>query len=118
MVRMIVERARNLNFTLITGNKQRKFRCLKNGVPQGSLLAHIFLSSIAYIRFGFHIFQKLCLCGLSKLVALFLELEGLGGDFKSKHDHIFTFSPHLNVKGLSLKDGHGSFLYKEPRSQT
>ena len=40
MVRMIMELVRNQSFTLTTGdNKQSRLHCLKNGVPQGSVLA-------------------------------------------------------------------------------
>ena len=42
MVRMIMEIVRNHSFTLTTGNsKQSRLRRLKNGVPQGSVLAPI-----------------------------------------------------------------------------
>jgi len=40
MVHMIMEMVSNCSFTLTTGNGQRsRLRCLKNGVPQGSVLA-------------------------------------------------------------------------------
>ena len=40
MARMIMELVRNRSFTLTTGDsKQRRLRRLKNGVPQGSVLA-------------------------------------------------------------------------------
>jgi len=40
MVHMIVEMVGNRNFTLVNGNGQRsRLRCLKNGIPQGSVLA-------------------------------------------------------------------------------
>ena len=40
MVRMIMELVQNQSFTLITGDsKQSRLRRLKNGVPQGSVLA-------------------------------------------------------------------------------
>jgi len=40
MVRMIMEMVSNRSFTLTTGNGQRsRLRHLKNGVPQGSVLA-------------------------------------------------------------------------------
>ena len=40
MVRMIMELVRNRSFSFTTGDsKQSRLRCLKNGVPQGSVLA-------------------------------------------------------------------------------
>ena len=43
MVRMIMELVQNQSFTLTTGDsKQSRLRCLKNGVPQGSVLANIY----------------------------------------------------------------------------
>jgi len=45
MVHMIMEMVGNRNFTLTTGNGQRsKLRRLKNGVPQGSVLASLLLN--------------------------------------------------------------------------
>ena len=42
LVRMIMELAQNRSFTLTTGNgKQSRLRSQKNGVPQGSVLAHL-----------------------------------------------------------------------------
>ena len=43
LVRMIMELVKNRSFTLTTSNgKQSRLRRLKNGVPQGSVLAHLF----------------------------------------------------------------------------
>jgi len=40
MVHMIMEMVGNRSFTFTTGNGQRsRLQCLKNGVPQGSVLA-------------------------------------------------------------------------------
>ena len=52
MVKMIMELVRNRSFTLTTGDSKQSRLCrLKNGVPQGSVLAPSYLTSIRTIFF-------------------------------------------------------------------
>ena len=101
MVRMIMELVRNRSFTLTTGeSKQSRLRRLKNGVPQGSVLAPLLLNIYTY-DLPSMISRKLAYADKFSIVALFWKLEGLGGDFKPRHVYTFIASPDLEVETQS-----------------
>ena len=94
-VRMIIEVVRNRSFTMTTGDSKQSRLCRrKHGVPQRLVLAP-FLQHL-YVRPAFHDFWKVC--RRFSIVALFYKLDGLGGDFNSRHAYTFSISPDL-VKG-------------------
>ena len=83
---MIIEMASNRSFTLTTGNSKRsRFRRLKNGVPQGSVLApllNIYISDLpATISRKYAYADDLC-CSLLhglELLRQALEKDGNSG---------------------------------------
>ena len=95
---MIMELVRNRSFTLTTGDsKQSRLRRLKNGVPQGSVLALLLFNIYTY-DLSFMISRKFAYADKFCIVALFWKLEGLEGDFKPRHVYTFIVSPDLRLK--------------------
>ena len=112
MVRMIMELVRNRYFTLTTGDsKQSRLRRLKNGVPQGSVLAPLLFNIYTYdlpsmISRKFAYADDLALLYSSGN----WKEEIFGGDFKPRHIYTLSISPDLEVE-VTVR-GDGSLLLK------
>ena len=102
MIRMIMELVRNRSFTLTTGDsKQSRLRRLKNGVPQGSVLAPLLFNIYTY-DLPSMISRKFAYAhDLALEFEVFWKLEELGGDFKPRHVYTFSVSPDLEVEAQS-----------------
>ena len=117
MVKMIMELVRNRSFTLTTGDsKQSRLRRLKNGIPQGSVLAPLLFNIYTYdlpsmISRKFAYADDLALLYSS---GNWKDLE----DLKPRHVYTLSVSPDLEVEAQSHKDGDGSLSLKQPRGQT
>ena len=103
ILRIIMDLVQNRSFTITTGDsKQNRIRRLKNGFPQGSLLApllfnlYIFTSTSAF---------KICrtFTYTNDLALLLWKLEGLltGLDYKSRPDYTFSVSLDLEAEAQS-----------------
>ena len=85
MIIMIMEFVQNRSFTLTTGDNNQSRLCrLKNFSD--------------HVRLSLHDFQKVYLRRKSCILPLFWKLEGFRGDFKSRHDYIFSISLNLKVE--------------------
>ena len=97
MVKMIMEFVRNQSFTLTTSDsKQSRLRRLKNGVPQGSVLAPLLFNIYTYdlpsmIPRKFVYADDLAL----------LHSSGNWKDLKPRHVHTFCVPPDLEVEAQS-----------------
>ena len=79
MFRMIIELVRNQSFTLtISDSKQSRLRCLKNGVPQGSVLASLLFNIYTYDLFSM-IFRKFAYANDLALLHSFVNWKNLRG---------------------------------------
>ena len=88
MVKMIMELVRNRSFTLTTGDsKQSRLLRLKNGVPQGSVLAPLQFNIYTYNLLSM-IFRKFAYADDLAL----LHFSGNRNDLEFKLRHVYTFS--------------------------
>ena len=100
MVKMIMELVRNRSFTLTTGDsKQSRLRRLKNGFPQGSVLAPLLFNIYTYdlpsmISRKFAYADDLALLHSSEN---WKNLEAI----KPRHVHTVSVSPDLEVEAQS-----------------
>ena len=95
MVWMIIELVRNRSFTLtISDSKPSKLRRLKNGLPQGSVLAPLLFNIYIYDLPS----QKYAYADDLAIVLFIWRLEGVGKNFERTHDYTFCISPDLTAK--------------------
>ena len=99
MVKMIMELVRNRSFTLTTGDsKQSRLRRLKNGVPQGSVLAPLLFNIYTYYLPSM-IFRKFAYADDFNIASLFWKLKDLEGTLSQD---MFTLSAYLQTWRLKL----------------
>ena len=94
MVKMIMELVRNRSFTLTTGDsKQSRLSRLKNGVPQGSVLAPSYLTSM----YDLHsmISRKFAYADDLALLHSSGNWKDLEGTIKPRHVYTFSISQDL-----------------------
>ena len=101
MIRIIMDLVRNRSFTLTTGDsKQSRLRRLKNGVPQGSVLAPLLFNIYMY-DLPSMISRKFAYADDLALLHSSGNWKDLEGDIKPRHVHTFSVSPDLEVETQS-----------------
>ena len=99
MVKMIMELVRNRSFTLTTGDsKQSRLRRLKNGVPQGSVLAPLLFNIYTY-DLPFMISRKFA---YADDLALLHSSENWKDLERTISQDMFTFSAYLQTWRLKF----------------
>ena len=99
MVKMIIELVRNRSFTLTTGDsKQSRLRRLKNGVPQGSVLAPLLFNIYTY-DLPFMISRKFAYADDLVLLHYSENWKDLEGTLSQD---MFTLSAYLQTWRLKL----------------
>ena len=97
MVRMIMELVRNRSFTLTTGDSKRsRLRRLKNGVPQGSVLAPL-LSNIYLYDLPSTVSRRYAYADDLALLYSSDDWKDLEGSLKPRHDYNLNISPDLEA---------------------
>jgi len=109
MVHTIMEMVNNRSFNLTTGNSKRsRLRCLKNGVPQGSVLVPLNSLQHPHLWPANHRLQKACVCWRPKNHACWWRLADSGKGSDQGHDNCRWIPPDLEVKAQHYKNGVGS----------
>ena len=93
-----MELVRNRSFTLTTGDsKQSRLRRLKNGVPQGSVLALLLFNIYTY-DYPSMISRKFAYADDLALLHSSGNWKDLEGNFKPRHVYTFSVSLDLEVE--------------------
>ena len=102
MMQMIMELIRNRSFTFFIGDSKRsRLRRLRNGLPQGSVLAPLLFNIYTY-DLPSTISRSVCVCRRFGIDAYLERLEDFGGHSKPRHDNTFTVSPDLKAEAQPL----------------
>ena len=108
MVSFIMELARNRSFTLITGNgSQSRLQRLRNGVPQGLVLAP-FLFNIYTYDLTTTTSKKLAYAARLGDPALHRRLENIRGDSHPGHENAILVFPQLEAEAQRKQNSHSS----------
>ena len=95
MVSMIMELVRNRSFTLtISDSKRSRLRRLKNGIPQGSVLAPLLFNIYIY-DLPSTISRKYAYADDLALLHSSGDWKDLEGGLESRHDYNLIVSPDL-----------------------
>ena len=116
MVHMIMELVYNRSFTLTTGSGQRsRLRCLKNGVPQGSVLAPLLLNIYTHdlpntVSVEYAYADDLAIVHPAR------KWETLEGDFEPGHVYFIGIPPEMEIEAQRNQNSVGSFPFEQQGS--